>query len=240
MNHYPHFLGDYARDTRHLSVTEHGAYRLLLDTSYATEKPLPVALPELCRICGASNAMERKAVAKVAEEFFPVNGDGRRHNKRVDEEIAKAHAFAQAQAERAQKGWQRRKNAGAMPVACREDTGNMPEGCRIDANHNHNHNHKPLKEKSTSTTLAPDAARRGLKVAGPKIEFAPDKGAFIGITEEQELTWQEAYPAVPIPPAIARAAAWAKQNPANRKSNWGRFLVNWFSREQDRAGRVKR
>jgi uncharacterized protein YdaU (DUF1376 family) len=31
---------------------------------------------------------ERKAVDKVAERFFPVNGDGRRHNKRAEEEIA--------------------------------------------------------------------------------------------------------------------------------------------------------
>ena len=64
--------------------------------------------------------------------------------------------------------------------------------------------------------------------------------AFEGISEEQELRWQDAYPAVPIPPAIAQAAAWLEANPANRKSNCKRFLVNWFKREQDKAGRVKR
>jgi len=90
-----------------------------------------------------------------------------------------------------------------------------------------------------STSLAPDASRRGpSKVPAKRIRFDFEAGKFSGITEADELRWQEAYPAVPIPPEIERAAAWAAANPANRKSNWERFLVNWFSRTQDRAGRV--
>lgn len=73
-----------------------------------------------------------------------------------------------------------------------------------------------------------------------RIEFDPLKAAFLGITEEDELRWQDAYPAVPIPPAIAQAAAWLQANPANRKKNNERFLVNWFSRSQDKAARVRR
>lgn len=84
------------------------------------------------------------------------------------------------------------------------------------------------------------AASRQPKVNGHKIEFDPSKGEFIGITEAQELQWQDAYPAVPIPPAIAQAASWAQANPSNRKSNWQRFLVNWFKREQDKAARVRK
>lgn len=87
-------------------------------------------------------------------------------------------------------------------------------------------------------TFAGNAARRRQQANG--IGFDASKGAFIGITEAQELIWQEAYPAVPIPPAISQAAAWLTANPANRKSNNARFLVNWFKREQDRAARVKR
>ena len=90
-----------------------------------------------------------------------------------------------------------------------------------------------------SKTLAPDAARPAPKQNG-KIEFDHLKGAFKGITEADELRWQEAYPAVPIPPEIAKAAAWLHANPANRKKNNERFLVNWFARSQDRAGRVRR
>jgi uncharacterized protein YdaU (DUF1376 family) len=89
VNTYNHHLGDYAKDTKNLSPLEHGCYRLLLDYNYATEKPIPIDVGELYRIVGAMTPAERKAVSKIAERFFPVNGDGRRHNKRAEEEIKK-------------------------------------------------------------------------------------------------------------------------------------------------------
>ena len=96
---------------------------------------------------------------------------------------------------------------------------------------------KRREEKNRKETpLAADAPRRQQKKS---IVFDFQSGNFKGITEDDELRWQEAYPAVPIPPAIAQAAAWAKANPANRKSNWERFLVNWFNRAQQTAPRVR-
>lgn len=89
MNFYPHHLGDYAKDTKDLSMLEHGAYRLLLDHNYATEQPIPNEIDKLYRIAGARTPAELKAVQAVAEKFFPVNGDGRRHNKRAEQEIAR-------------------------------------------------------------------------------------------------------------------------------------------------------
>ena len=90
-----------------------------------------------------------------------------------------------------------------------------------------------------TTTTAPDAPRRAPKASLQRIAFDLEAGKFKGITEADELRWQDAFPAVPIPPAIDRAAAWLRANPANRKSNYERFLVGWFNRDQDRAGRVK-
>ena len=37
MNYYKFNVGDYSAATRHLSMLEHGAYRLLLDVYYTTE-----------------------------------------------------------------------------------------------------------------------------------------------------------------------------------------------------------
>lgn len=88
-------------------------------------------------------------------------------------------------------------------------------------------------------STAPDAARRPPKANGHRIDFDFSEGRFAGISEDDELRWQQAFPAVPIPPAIERAAAWLKANPSNRKSNYERFLVNWFTRDQDKAGRVR-
>ena len=41
MNYYERHLGDYARDTGHLSMLEHGAYTLLMDRSSASEQGIP-------------------------------------------------------------------------------------------------------------------------------------------------------------------------------------------------------
>ena len=77
------------RDTAHLSLVEHGAYTVLLDTYYATARPLPQDLGELYRICRSTTAIERKAVDKIANTYFPIAEDGFRHNGRADAEIAK-------------------------------------------------------------------------------------------------------------------------------------------------------
>ena len=50
--------------------------------------------------------------------------------------------------------------------------------------------------------------------------------------------WKETYPAVDVPRVVREAYAWTVANPANRKSNWARFLTSWLKREQDRAPRV--
>ncbi len=86
MNFYKHFLGDYARDTKELSILEHGAYRLLLDHYYATGRPLPMKVELLWKICGATSKPERTAIELVINKFFKHNG-GEWHNARADEEI---------------------------------------------------------------------------------------------------------------------------------------------------------
>ena len=84
MNYYERYCGDYQRDTAHLSLTEHGAFTMLLDTYYSTEKPLGFDSVSLFRICRAMTPEEQAAVVRVADEFFPVCDDGLRHNKRAE------------------------------------------------------------------------------------------------------------------------------------------------------------
>ena len=59
MNFYKRFIGDYQRDTGHLSMIEHGAYALLLDHFYASEKPLPIEPQRLHRLTMATPSGER-------------------------------------------------------------------------------------------------------------------------------------------------------------------------------------
>lgn len=51
-------------------------------------------------------------------------------------------------------------------------------------------------------------------------------------------SWSEAFPAINPAQEVARAELWLNANPANRKSNYERFLLNWMTRAQDRAPRL--
>lgn len=106
MNFYKHFIGDYQRDTAHLTMMEHAAYRMLLDHQYATELPLP--MPAQCqRICRAITKEEQDSVLSVLEKFFP---DG--VNKRAMNEINKMREYKDAQAMRAHMRWH---SSGMVP-----------------------------------------------------------------------------------------------------------------------------
>lgn len=97
MNYYERHLGDYARDTGHLSLLEHGAYTLLLDRYYATEEGIPAT--QAYRIARARTAPEREAVDAVLAEFFKRDGDCWRQG-RVEAAIAE---FQEGDEERAAK-----------------------------------------------------------------------------------------------------------------------------------------
>jgi uncharacterized protein YdaU (DUF1376 family) len=84
MNYYERHLGDYAKDTAHLSMLEHGAYNLLLDRYYGTEAGIPTG--DVYRVARAKSKPEKLAVDSVLKEFFTVV-DGAWVKNRVEEEI---------------------------------------------------------------------------------------------------------------------------------------------------------
>lgn len=94
MNYYERHLGDYARDTAHLSLLEHGAYTLLLDRYYATEDGIPA--DQVHRLARARAPEEREAVDTVLAEFFHLDGGIWIHH-RAEREIAK---FSEKSSER--------------------------------------------------------------------------------------------------------------------------------------------
>lgn len=70
MNWYKHYIGDYQRSTGDLSMTEHGAFRLMLDQFYGTGRPLPQDRKALYRLLRAETAADRKAIDKVSLRFW--------------------------------------------------------------------------------------------------------------------------------------------------------------------------
>jgi len=112
MNYYEHHLGDYAKDTAHLTMLEHGAYRMLLDRYYSTEQGIPA--DQAHRVARARLREEKVAVDTVLAEFFEL-ADGVWRNNRADEEIARLQAKLQTQRENGKKGGRPKKAVSDNP-----------------------------------------------------------------------------------------------------------------------------
>jgi uncharacterized protein YdaU (DUF1376 family) len=107
LNYYERHLGDYAKDTAHLTMIEHGAYGILLDRYYATECGIPAE--QVHRLARARTREEKQAVDSVLSDFFELV-DGVWMNHRAEEEIAKAQTKIKAAQENGKRGGRPRKN----------------------------------------------------------------------------------------------------------------------------------
>lgn len=88
MNYYERHIGDYLKDTAHLSLLEHGVYSRLLDVYYTRECPISDA--EAARLIGARSRDEKAALRAVLAEFFYMKeGSLDWSHKRCDAEIAR-------------------------------------------------------------------------------------------------------------------------------------------------------
>lgn len=70
MHYYTHNIGDYRRDTSHLTLLEHGVYRQVLDQYYLNEKPIDLDTTKLERILNIKTEEEKNALANVLQDFF--------------------------------------------------------------------------------------------------------------------------------------------------------------------------
>lgn len=107
MNFFKLYIGDYQRDTGHLSVAEHGAYLLMLQHYYATEKPLPVG-KALHRLLRAQDKTEREAIDAVVGMFWRETPEGL-VNDRATAEIQKGSAQREINREIGKRGGRPRK-----------------------------------------------------------------------------------------------------------------------------------
>ena len=112
MHKYWRHLGDYAKDTSHLSFIEHGAYTLILDWLYNNEKPLPPDEKQALRKLGAKNSLEKKIALNVLREFCELTPDGW-IQRRVIAELAEYQGKSQKAKNAAAQRWQHDGNANA-------------------------------------------------------------------------------------------------------------------------------
>lgn len=152
MHKYLRHLGDYAKDTKHLSMLEHGAYNQMLDWCYAAEKPLPTDEKALFRLCSAFDKAEQQAVRSIRDEFFVLTEDGYTQ-KRVLEEIADYKDKAAKATRAADKRWQSERIANAMQTHCVGNADGMPRA-RVPITDNHKPVTNPLSADADGPRLA--------------------------------------------------------------------------------------
>jgi uncharacterized protein YdaU (DUF1376 family) len=114
INYYKHHIGDYLKKTAHLSLAEHGAYGLMLQNFYATEKPLPTG-KSLYRLLRAEDRAERAAIDSVVRQFWHEEGGGLT-NPRALEELQADRAYIERQRHAAAKRWGASGNGSGYPT----------------------------------------------------------------------------------------------------------------------------
>lgn len=213
MNFYKRFMADYARKTARLTLAQHGAYTLLLDELYTTEKPLPAELDELYRVCRAMTATEREAVKVVAEQFFPVLSDGLRHNPRATQELADAAPAVEAARLNGKKGGRPRKETQQKPSGLSEK--NPAETQKEPSS-------KPPQSSDISPSLRSGESRASRL---PKPFVLPDEWADWARQERPDLDPQRV--------AAKFADYWhGKPGKAGTKLDWQATWRNWVRDEK--------
>ncbi len=127
MNFYKRHIGDYLKDTAHLSLLEHGVYTRLLDVYYTREAGIPD--DQAARLIGARARDELSALKVVLDEFFELV-DGTWMQQRCEREIQDASTKAEANRENGRKGGRpkAKKNPPDNPDGTQNETDGKPNG----------------------------------------------------------------------------------------------------------------
>jgi len=114
MHYYKRHIGDYIKDTSHLSLLEHGIYARLLDVYYTLEGPIPD--DQVARLIGARSPEEGVAMHILLREFFTFE-DGCWRQARCDAELAKYDEKSDKAKKSAVARWKScERNANALPT----------------------------------------------------------------------------------------------------------------------------
>jgi uncharacterized protein YdaU (DUF1376 family) len=210
MHYYQFNIGDYARDTSHLSLVEHGIYRLLLDWCYLNEKPITT---EKALRVGRGFPTETQS---VLSEFF-VGSDAGWQHPRVNVEIEHFHKKAETNRLNGLKGG--RPKPTNNPIGSQPQPNRNPNQEPITNNHKPTtKNQEPHKVKSicaTATRLPAD-----WKPGHELIEFCK--------TTRPELN--------PFDVADAFVDYWIAQPGAKgRKADWPATWRNWVRNQRKTA-----
>lgn len=176
MNYYRRHIGDYIRDTAHLSLLEHGVYSRLLDVYYSRENGIPK--DQAARLIGARSPDELQAVEAVLSEFFQLT-DGVWRQSRCDEEIELSHAKANQNRSNGKKGGRpsRDETEPDTEAEPRRNPVGFQEETQSVSDHNPNGSQTepiPSSHKPIAISHPPSQSSGGKRRAAPRTRTVPD------------------------------------------------------------------
>lgn len=175
MHYYKFNIGDYRRDTQHLTLLEHGIYRILIDSYYLNEKPLCEDNAELMRTHCIRSAEEKQALENILKDFFVLKKGKGYFHKKCDEQIKQYRSKSDKARDAAKKRW----NANAMRTHNERNANHKPI----------TNNHKPIKHRAKSKRFSPPSVNevnrycveRGNSVHPQSfVDFYESKGWMVG------------------------------------------------------------
>src|SRR5690606_28307077 len=177
MHKYLHHIGDFMRDTVHLSTLEECFYRRALDFYYLNESPLPKETQSVFRRLRATTEEEKQAVLNVLGDFFTEEEDGF-HNKRCDAEIQAYKLHADKNRENGKKGGRPpKKKPDENPRSEESGEPKNPEetqpvnlGSEIETQKNLNHKPLTVNQKPLTNIDSSNACEE--KNSFPPIQFS--------------------------------------------------------------------
>ncbi len=161
---YPHNIEKYRRKTGHLTIAEHGAYRLLMDAYWDRRGPLPADENRMRKLIGADKD-EWESVRDAVLDFFTLTDDGWRHEK-IDENLAEAERLHSEKADRLAKAREakRLKKEQETDQSIVLSTEQSTELTPATQSHSQSHTHKNQEPREGAPDgAAPKVSRETIK-----------------------------------------------------------------------------
>lgn len=137
----PIYWGDYRKDTKFLTLEQHGAYFMLIGIYWESKGSMPADTNLIYKAVGSVTISEQKAVDFVLGNYFKVR-DGCYRNKRLDEELHKAIGMKENKSKAGKAGMEARYNK------------NLTDGTtEVQQNEQHGANPTPLPLPNKSKDL---------------------------------------------------------------------------------------
>jgi uncharacterized protein YdaU (DUF1376 family) len=150
MHYYKRNLGDYAKKAGRLTMLQHGAYTLLIDSCY--DREVFPTLEQALEWTWASTEAEVEAVKFVLSRFFVLDKDGCYVQDRILQELLHYHKNADTNKRIAdEREAKRRENSTKRVQVVNEATPNH-KPLTI--------NHKPKRESATVVACPPDVSQQ--------------------------------------------------------------------------------